>query len=597
MMTWFGNLTIRWKLMLGFALMGALMGALGGIAADGLNTLRESLRVVYEDYTVAGTDLASVANNLNGTRSNDFLALEVATKADFDTVLARDGEVSKAVQQALAAYAATVLRISKSGRNETTDLHTFRDAYAAYVAASDLSYETMKRAWAAQTKAEKEALQAKARTNALQNAGPKMEATITALNELLTTVKAVAQDMNEDGKAAADTARRILAIGTVGGVVMGLLLGWLLARFLSRNLADVVQVALAISGGNLSARSSVTTTDEVGELAQGFNEMGRTLQDLMVVVQEAAATVSSGAEEITAGNEDLSQRTCEAVASLEETSASMEEMTATVKQNAENAKQANQLAMEAREVANTGAEVTTQVVAAMGEINRSSKKIADIITVIDEIAFQTNLLALNAAVEAARAGEHGRGFAVVAAEVRNLAQRSATAAKEIKGLINESLQRVNDGTVLVNSSGKTLTEIVTSVKRVTDIIAEISAASQEQATGVDQVNRAIIKMDAMTQQNAALVEEATSASQSLKEQARELNRRVASFQTTGNGPVKGEASYVKREALGAGVKRAASEFGTKRASRKTSPAHQESVAVAAGNGKDRRHQDDTFEEF
>ncbi|MBK8379714.1 MAG: hypothetical protein IPL14_17900 [Nitrospira sp.] len=212
----------------------------------------------------------------------------------------------------------------------------------------------------------------------------------------------------------------------------------------------------------------------------------------------------------------------------------MEEMTSTVKQNADNAKQANQLAIAARDIADKGGSVTVRAVEAMGEINKSSKKIADIITVIDEIAFQTNLLALNAAVEAARAGEHGRGFAVVAAEVRNLAQRSATAAKEIKGLINESIQRVNDGSELVNQSGKTLEEIVSSVKRVTDIIAEITAASQEQAQGIDQVNKAIMQMDETTQQNAALVEETTSASQSMKDQAQELMRQVEVFKVDTN---------------------------------------------------------------
>ena len=656
MMTWFGNRTTRLKLMLGFALMGVLMGVLGGVAADGLTTLRESLRVVYEDYTVAATDLASVANNLNRTRTNDFLALDAATKADFDKVVARDAEITEAVQKPLAAYAATVLRVSRSGRNETKDLQTFRDAYAAYVAASEMSLETLKRAWASPTKQEMEALQAKARTNAVQQAGPKMEVTIAALNELLTTVKAVAQDMNEEGTAAAAAARRILAIGTAGGIAAGLLLGWLIARFLSRNLADVVRAAQAISDGNLSARSSVTTTDEVGVLAQGFNQMGETLQakvakeqahreqmdqflveakrvltkleqgDLtdqltmacegeleqikvslnsaisnlkisMTTVREAAESVETGAEEITKGNEDLSARTSEQAASLEETSSAMEEMTATVKQNADNARQANQLAVAARDVAAKGGAVTTKAVEAMSEINKSSTKIADIITVIDEIAFQTNLLALNAAVEAARAGEHGRGFAVVAAEVRNLAQRSATAAKEIKGLIKESLQRVTDGSELVNHSGKTLQEIVTSVKRVTDIIAEITAASQEQASGIDQVNTSIMHMDQTTQQNAALVEETTAASQSMRAQAQALMKQVKSFKINVSeaekaalAPVvelrantaktihaiygeeeatgeKREASHVKREALGVGMRPVASESRTKYASR------------------------------
>jgi methyl-accepting chemotaxis protein len=255
------------------------------------------------------------------------------------------------------------------------------------------------------------------------------------------------------------------------------------------------------------------------------------LTEMITVVREAVEVVTIGSEEISKGSEDLSQRTSEQASSLEETSASMEQMTSTVKQSADNAKQANQLAIAAREVAEKGGAVTVRAVEAMGEINKSSKKIADIITVIDEIAFQTNLLALNAAVEAARAGEHGRGFAVVASEVRNLAQRSATAAKEIKGLINESIQRVMDGSELVNQSGKTLEEIVNSVKRVTDIIAEISAASQEQASGIDQVNKAIMQMDETTQQNAALVEQTTSASQTMRQQASSLLAHVSLFRT------------------------------------------------------------------
>ncbi|MGZ8365477.1 MAG: methyl-accepting chemotaxis protein, partial [Nitrospira sp.] len=291
--------------------------------------------------------------------------------------------------------------------------------------------------------------------------------------------------------------------------------------------AQTVLAALAIK--DLTHSMSGSYQGEFEQMKANVNGALHNLSETMTTVRAAVEAVSSGADRITKGNENLSHRTSEQAASLEETSASMEEMTATVKQNADNAKQADQLAITARETADKGRAVTQQAVDAMEEINKSSKKIADIITVIDEIAFQTNLLALNAAVEAARAGEHGRGFAVVAAEVRNLAQRSALAAKEISGLINESIQRVGDGTALVNQSGRTLEEIVSSVKRVTDIIAEISAASQEQASGIDQTNKAILAMDQATQQNVALVEETTSSAQSMKEQANELLSQVAEF--------------------------------------------------------------------
>ncbi|MGD9849790.1 MAG: methyl-accepting chemotaxis protein [Nitrospirales bacterium] len=316
-------------------------------------------------------------------------------------------------------------------------------------------------------------------------------------------------------------------------------LGWWVGRRGANSLIQVSEVAQRAAEGDLTKRVTVTSKDELGALGHAMNAMLDNLVKVVSEVRQAAEHVSTASSEITQGNEDLSQRTSAQAGALEETSASMEEMTSTIRQNADNAKQANQLAVAAREVAEKGGTVTEKAVEAMNGINQSSKKIADIINVIDEIAFQTNLLALNAAVEAARAGEQGRGFAVVASEVRNLAQRSATAAKEIKALINESVQKVGDGSELVNRSGQTLEEIVNSVKRVTDIIAEISAASQEQAAGIDQVNKAVMQMDQGTQQNAALVEQATSASQSMKQQSAELLNQVAFFKFQDEGLANG----------------------------------------------------------
>lgn len=294
-------------------------------------------------------------------------------------------------------------------------------------------------------------------------------------------------------------------------------------------MAEARQALGAVAAGDLTRPMTGSYGGELATIATSVNETIAQLTRTLAVVRAAVEAVTAGAQQITNGNEDLAQRTSEQASALEETSASMEEMTATVKQNADNAKQAEQLAQAARETADKGGAVTERAVAAMQAISQSSEQIAEIITVIDEIAFQTNLLALNAAVEAARAGEHGRGFAVVAAEVRNLAQRSATAAKEIKGLIQASLGRVAEGSKLVNQSGRTLGEIVQAVKRVTDIMAEISAASQEQASGVDQVNKAVMAMDDTTQQNATLVEQLASASQSMKTQAQELLREVEEF--------------------------------------------------------------------
>ena len=288
-------------------------------------------------------------------------------------------------------------------------------------------------------------------------------------------------------------------------------------------------VLVRIADGDLTREMTGDYAGEFATLRDAVNKSVANLRKMVSEIRAAAHNIASASSEIAQGNTDLSQRTEEQASSLEETASSMEELTSTVKQNADNARQANQLATGARDQAEAGGEVVSRAVTAMGAINQSSKKIADIIGVIDEIAFQTNLLALNAAVEAARAGEQGRGFAVVAGEVRNLAQRSAAAAKEIKTLIKDSVEKVEDGTALVDQTGKALEEIVTSVKKVSDIIAEIAAASQEQSAGIEQVNKAIAQMDEVTQQNAALVEEAAAAAESLDEQARGLNELMGFF--------------------------------------------------------------------
>ncbi|OYX30895.1 MAG: methyl-accepting chemotaxis protein [Hydrogenophilales bacterium 32-62-9] len=329
---------------------------------------------------------------------------------------------------------------------------------------------------------------------------------------------------------------RIISVGVIVlGVMLAGVIGFWLIRAISRPLNEAVRVAESVAAGDLTQTIDVRSNDETGRLMQAMQAMNTSLSQIIGQVRTGTETISVASRQIASGNADLSSRTEQQASSLEETASSMEELTSTVKQNAENARQANQLVQSTSEVAVKGGQVVGQVVETMASIKDSSRKIADIIGVIDSIAFQTNILALNAAVEAARAGEQGRGFAVVASEVRNLAQRSAGAAKEIKSLIEDSVGQVDAGGKLVEEAGKTMGEIVTSVKRVTDIMGEIAAASSEQSAGIEQVNQAITQMDDVTQQNAALVEQAAAAAMSLQEQAHKLSEAVSVFKLDGGG--------------------------------------------------------------
>jgi methyl-accepting chemotaxis protein len=332
-----------------------------------------------------------------------------------------------------------------------------------------------------------------------------------------------------DGAAAAASARWI-SIGlalAVTALVAGM--GLLLARRIVASLDSAIGVARTIASGDLSVEVRATSNDEVGQLMTALANMRASLVRIVAEVRSGTDSISTASGEIAAGNLDLSARTEQQAGSLEETASAMEELTATVRQNADNALQAQQMAVSASDKAQHGGQVMGDVIRTMAEIDSASNKIADIIGVIDGIAFQTNILALNAAVEAARAGEQGRGFAVVATEVRNLAHRSAAAAREIKALIGDSMEQVEQGGKLVRQAGAAMTEVVDTVRSVTDIVNDISAASVEQSTGIEEINRAITQMDEVTQQNAALVEEAAAASQSLQEQAAILAGVVGTF--------------------------------------------------------------------
>ncbi|MFP5398931.1 MAG: methyl-accepting chemotaxis protein [Gammaproteobacteria bacterium] len=364
---------------------------------------------------------------------------------------------------------------------------------------------------------------------------PLAQGMVAALDALGAHFEARVRAATDTMSAVVQRTLTVLAAGSAAALLVGGLVAWRTTRWITRPVRDAVAVAQGIAGGDLAAVVRVDRHDELGALQRSLAEMQAALTRLVGGIRDSADSIRTASGEVAAGNQDLSRRTEQAAASLQQTASSMQQLTGTVHHSADAAAQASRLALSAAEVARRGGSVVSQVVATMDEIHASSRQIADIIGVIDGIAFQTNILALNAAVEAARAGEQGRGFAVVAGEVRSLAQRSAEAARQIKALIGSSVERVEAGSKLVGDAGATMQEIVASVQRVTDIVGEISAATGEQRTGIGEINTAVGQLDQMTQQNAALVEQSTAAAESLRTQAHRLAETVAVFRLQAAG--------------------------------------------------------------
>jgi methyl-accepting chemotaxis protein len=410
---------------------------------------------------------------------------------------------------------------------------------------------------------------------------------VEKLTELADMEEKLSTQAMAEASASYAFARNLMLAISALAIAVAIAGGWLITRSLTRQLGgepdEAVAIASRIAAGDLATDIPLRTGD-TDSMLFALKKMRDDLAVIVTQVRTGTDTIATASGQIASGNMDLSSRTEQQASSLEETASSMEELTSTVKQNADNARQANQLALTASGVATQGGEVVDQVVETMAAIDSSSKKIVDIISVIDGIAFQTNILALNAAVEAARAGEQGRGFAVVATEVRSLAQKSAAAAKEIKALIGDSVEKVDAGGKLVAQAGSTIREVVASVQRVTDIMAEITAASNEQSAGIEQVNQAIAQMDQVTQQNAALVEEAAAAAGSMQDQASTLSQVVSVFRVSGHMAAALPAASRQRTALSASSLPALRPVAS--ASRAVAPAAAKRVAAPAASGSD-----------
>ena len=511
-----GRLSIRARLYFGTIFSLVLLVIIGAMGFIALDRTRGTLEVLFSQRVQTLTDMSDLRTALGDLR-----------RAEKDIIINFNNTVEVAALR--ESWGKTLAALRKS----LADVRQVQAGDAAFVTAIDKSLDEIKQYEAGIVpifdqieRAQIDGAGGGAYADRLKT---HMEATDQLFFRLATSAREQMQEARQGVDTLAATMSGLIGVALVLALAVLIPLTYLSVRSITRSLAQARDLAERIAGGDLSRDTQALNHDEVGQLVTAMGRMQQSLRGLVRQVQDAAGNISTASSEIATGNHDLSQRTEQTAANLEEAASSMEMLTSTVQQSAQASRQASDFASSAAEVAARGGAVVSQVVSTMDQITTSSRKIADITGVIDSIAFQTNILALNAAVEAARAGEQGRGFAVVASEVRSLAQRSAGAAKEIKELIGSSVERVEDGSRLVSQAGQTMTEIVGSVRRVSGIIHEITASAAEQSDNIGHISQSVTQLDQMTQQNAALVEQSTAASESLREQALQLTRAVSQF--------------------------------------------------------------------
>ncbi|ODP31655.1 methyl-accepting chemotaxis protein [Pandoraea sp. ISTKB] len=518
-MKFLGSLKIGTRLSVGFAITLILLCIVGGMAVFQASRIYGGTRDLADNWLPSVQTLGTAQAAANATRRATLALLLSTDETTHSDETAKRQAAIDSMNKTLDAYKGMI-----ASDEDRVAYEAVRDAWTTYLAVDNRVAELEK------GDSDSKVL---ARSVAMAEATKPFAVLAEKLRAHVEVNRAGAARATE----AAASSYHAAFIATIVLILLALavatLIAWLITRSITVPIGRCVEIAQTVARGDLSSRIVVQGQDELAQLLGSLRDMNTKLAQVVGQVRNTSESIATGSAQIAAGNTDLSSRTEQQAASLEETAASMEELTTTVKQNADNAEQGNVLASNASQIAQRGGEVVRQVVETMRGISDGSARVADITSVIEGIAFQTNILALNAAVEAARAGEQGRGFAVVAGEVRTLAQRSANAAKEIKELIDASTRQVSDGTKLVAEAGGTMDEVVHAVKRVTDLMAEIAAASTEQRTGIEQVNQAVMQMDTVTQQNAALVEEASAAAQSMAAQSSGLRELVSIFRIDG----------------------------------------------------------------